>query len=230
MVLLVALFISTFGILYVLEHYKDKAAVTLLIRNFAEVNSAFGGSLASFSRELTEHGGVLDEGECRYLCAGLLHRIRDYTATSLGVTNEPRLRATLAVPLFDANGAATCMRVWCYDSTHGDRHWTKMQMDWPGAPEAFRTAEIRIIKDVNTLRPITKLPKRAFRSVVCIPIESGKDGGEPLAVVNIDANRIGYFDPEAFLTAVHPFVVPALQAIGLVLQCRKPGTAYEFRK
>ena len=229
-VLLVA-FLLVFGLQTALEFFKESSALAMLTTKFAEINSAFGGSIASLANDLGTSCQQLDEGECRYLCAGLLHRIRDYAAAALAVTSVPRLRATLAVPLFENESTTpTYLRVWCYDSTHADRHWTRLELHWPGAPAAFTSREVQVIRDVNELRTITQLPTRQFRSVICIPVSPTDEKTQPLAIVNIDADSAGYFNLRTFLTTVNPWIAAAIQLIGMVLKSRKEGVAYEFGK
>lgn len=227
---LVGAFLLAYGLQSALEAFRETSALALLMERFAEINGALGGSIASLANDLRSGCQVLDESECRYLCAGLLHRIRDFTVAALPGASTPRFRATLAVPLLSRGvDEPEALRVWCYDSTHPDRQWTRLAMDWPGAPHAYRTREVQIIPDVNALRQFTQLTPRRYRSIICIPISPAADV-PPVAVLNIDADAVGYFDSTLFLSHVNPLIIPAVQLIGMVLLSRKEGIAYEFGK
>lgn len=231
---LITLWATCAGLLYVLEHFKEIAALQVLTRKLADINGSFAGGLETLMHHFAGGNHQLGEDESHALCAGLLHRIRDFAAAALGVVDHPRLRATLAVPIFAANAAPgdtpLHLRVWCYDQTHQDRYWTVLEMNWPGAPAAYLSGDVQIINNINEHRDLTGLNKRRFQSVVSIPVASAHDTGQPLAIVSIDADEECFFEIASFLTTVSPFVQPAVKAIGLVLQARRQGTQYAFRR
>lgn len=138
---------------------------------------SLGGSIGSLSEALFTGDRQLDENECRYFCVGLLARIRTITREVLPDAKHVRLRATLAVPIFETGGNdPDYLRVWCYDETHGDRRWTKLPIAWPGAPAAYLSGQPTVIDDIRKLRYVPDAAGRTFRSVISIPVVAGVTG------------------------------------------------------
>ena len=196
----------------------------------AGANAILAGALEGLAVKLDASTGsgrrTLPHDACRETCIGLLARIQSLAQTALGSdASDLRLRVTLALPL-RANerhdkGEIVALRVWCYDRTYPDRRFTRMALDGDGAPEAFRDGAVAIIPDIHTL-DIPDATARQFRSVVCYPIRSGAGLYEPLGVVNIDAEHVGFFTPERN-GRLNTYIQPAVQAIGIPLASRRHG-------
>lgn len=234
---LVVLWFVAFLVYTPLEHFKEASLRRVAEKRLEEVTAAlaevgggFGGAMESLAEAIRSKPEGIDEETCRYLCTAILARIREYAESLQKPNKSVRLRATLAVPILDSGGIEVDrLRVWCYDRTHGDRQWTELPLNLPGAPEAYLTGEVRIIDDIRTIPQVPQGNKRTFRSVVSIPVGNGDDG-RPLAVVNIDASEPYYFELPTVLAKIGPFIQPAVQAIGLALQSRRHDAAYIFRR
>lgn len=231
-------FLVSVLLLIPLQHYHKGAPVTRLTRRLAEVNGTFAGSIEVLGQELTSSKGrQLEEKQCKLLCIALLHRIRDYTALGLQVSEAPRLRATLSVPIAThPDGPIDALKVWCYDQTHPDAAYTCVPLysstgaTSAGAPRAYLSGAMQIIFDIDEIPGKNSSKPRPYRSVVSVPLSVTGPDGKPLAVVNIDADEPGFFDARTVMTDVLPLVSPAVTAIGLALSLRKKGSAYVFPK
>lgn len=205
----------------------------------SRASGSLGGGIQSLTEALRLGNRKLVEEDSRSTCIALLARIHEVATVVLPRDRDVRLRVTLAVPIVrtgvpEGRGAPAsttvapeCLRVWCYDRTHGDRHWTTLSLDSPGAAEAYRTGEIAYIPDMRALPGPSRTRARSFGSVVSVPV-AGRPDGRPLAVVNIDASEPNYFDLALVIARLHPLILPGVQAIGLALQARKEAEHYVF--
>ena len=214
-----------------LHHYHNGSPLTRVTRQLAEVNGAFAGTIELLRQKLSgPKTRKLDNSQCELLCVALLHRIRDYTAIALNVTDKPKLRATLSVPVATGSGSIDALRVWCYDRPPERHGYTTLPLRHagevvPGSPAAYESGDMQIIVDLHALPALHSAAerKRPYRSIVSIPVPARGADGRPLAVVNLDADEPDFFQPEAVLRSVRPFIAPAVNAIGLVLLLRKGG-------
>lgn len=211
---------------YGIAHYRNTGIVDDFTSGIEAVNSSFAGCIEDIAYHISG-GGSLSEEQCRQKCIALLHRIKD--ALSVVTESPPHVsvRATLAIPLFESDGSLRHLRVWCYDETYADRRWSKLNRDWPGAPEAFETNTIKAIEDIRT-QDIPGAENRKFRSVVSIPVARSRSTGKPIAIVNLDASEPAYFDIEHFIQRVLPVVLPIVHTIGLAILAKDTGDPYSF--
>jgi hypothetical protein len=230
------LFFAAAILLVPLQHYHHGAPLTRVTRRLAEVNGAFAGTIDLLRQKLsTARSRKLDNTQCELLCMALLHRIRDYTAVALTVADRPKLRATLSVPVATGPaGAVDALRVWCYDQPPEQHGFTMLPLRPRGAalvgsPAAYESGRMQIIVDLHALHWLDTEGerRRPYRSIVSIPVPARGANGKPIAVVNLDADEPDFFQPEAVVTRVLPFVTPVVNAIGLVLSLRKE-VDYEF--
>jgi hypothetical protein len=168
------------------------------------------------------------------LIISLLHRIKEYAQSILPNSEEANLRVTLAVRWNDpANDDRPSLRVWCYDQPYASSNWTTLPLPLageeplPGSPAAFVNKTIQVIHDV-TLIPHPNKFRGPYRSVLSLPVTSGGPSGQPLAVVNIDAQPTNYFVSDFVERVVYPKVAPAINLLGLVFLLIEPGAKYEF--
>jgi hypothetical protein len=219
-----------------LQHYHDGSPLTRVTRQLAEVNGAFAGTIELLRQKITAgRTRKLDNTQCELLVAALLHRIRDYAAIALAAGDRAKLRATLSVPIsVGADGGIDALRVWCYDQPPEQHGFSMLPLRsngtvLAGSPAAYETGSTQIIVDVQALPPLhTKEGHEpSYRSIVSFPVPARAANGKPLAVVNLEAEAPGIFEPEAIVTRVRPFITPVVNAIGLVLSLRKEGE-YEF--
>ncbi len=202
---------------------------------------SLGGGIQRLNEALRQGKGKLRDEHCRSVCGGLLARIFDIAVAVMPQERGVRLRVTLAVPIITAGvpngkgasppegGEPECLRVWCYDRTHGDSRWSALPLDGPGAGEAYRLNEVAYIPDVVKLPASAVTRGRPFRSVVSFPV-TGRPDGRPLAVVNIDSSEPDYFDSPLIAARLRPLILPGVQAIGLAIQARKEGELYVFNR
>lgn len=231
---LIGFFIALTG-LAVLSHYQQGTPARRLIRSLASINGSFAGTLETLGSKIeSAHRRRLDDNQCENLCTALLHRIRDYTAVALEVSDSSKLRATLAVPVHDANGNIEALRVWCYDEPYLVRGYTRIpiMVDGevaPGAPAAFSHGDVQIIKNIRDVPGPPSNTARTYESVLCFPVPARDGNGKPLAVVSIDADEPDFFAADRVASDVRPLISPVLSAIGLVLLSRqKKGQPYAF--
>lgn len=218
-----------------LTHYRHGAPVRRLMRNLGSINGSFAGTLESLGSKIESSARrKLDDNQCEILCTSLLHRIRDYTAVALGATESPKLRATLAVPVFDSAGKTHSLRVWCYDEPHEVRGYTLIPVEAngklaPGSPTAYFERVATIIDDVRDVPGPSSNANRTYRSILCFPVPARDGNGYPLAVVSIDADEPNFFSADRVASDVRPLISPVLSALGLVLLSRqKKGQPYGF--
>lgn len=228
-------FFGAILLLTVLTQYRPGSPVRRLMRSLGSINGSFAGTLESLGSKLeTSPRRKLDDNQCENLCTALLHRIRDYTAVALGATDSPRLRATLAVPVFDEEAKVQCLRVWCYDEPHEVRGYTRIPMEIggklaPGAPTSYIERVATIVDDIREIPGPPSNANRTYRSILCFPVPARDGNGYPLAVVSIDADEAEFFSAQRVASDVRPLISPVLSAIGLVLLSRKKkGQPYGF--
>lgn len=239
----------------VLERYKKESALEIAESRLSELqesNRMFAGVITDVSRELCANVNCsnLDERTSLTYCEKLLQRVKEYATYYENPSSGVRLRATLAVPQFALYGKGS-LRVWCYDSTYTNRNYSVLFGGFPGAPEAFMAEEKRSINDIDReievarksasshgnselaekLRNI-KLArnKRQFKSVYCIPVLapcSGKENSGCLAVLNLDASEVGFFDAVEKTKLLYA-LDPIISTIALVLSARHPEAKYGF--
>lgn len=201
-----------------------------------EVHSAVAGSVESIAGKLTSSTDKsLGEEQTKALCAGLLHRIKDYVRYALKAKDEVRLRVTLAVPWRAPSETGPLnLRVWCYDQTYEDRRWTTLALPTgsetplPGSPSAYVTGRTQIISDVHEIVTPHSFRDRRFRSVLSVPVHMEGPGGLPIAVVNIDATVPDFFQAKRVEEVVLPLIAPAVTLLGLVLTLRRKESKYVF--
>lgn len=219
-----------------LQHFHERALVSRVIDSLAQVHGSFAGSLWSLGQKVSDASrGKLEDAQCEALCSAMLHRIRDFTAIALAVGRRPKLRATLAVPYArTAGGAIDALRVWCYDETHQERGFTTIPLYTgnevaPGAPAAYLSGALQIVADIRKVPGPASALVRPYVSIFSIPLAARSPDGKPLAVVSVDADQAGFFDPRRVAEDVRPLVEPVVNGIGLVLLSRrKKGHPYEF--
>jgi hypothetical protein len=230
-------FVVALVVLVPMQRYHRGSPVGRVIRDLAVINGSFAGSLFSLGEKLgSRKGRKLDDAECEALCAALLHRIRDYAALTVSRNTRSRIRATLAVPYARGDDPAQidALRVWCYDEPHEDRGFSVIPlvidgMMAPGAPAAYLQGGLQIIRDIAEVPGGAMRRAVPYRSVLSFPVAAKGLDGRPLAVVNIDADAAGFFDPKQAMEEIRPLVSPVVNAIGLVLSSRrKQGASYEF--
>jgi hypothetical protein len=220
-----------------LESQRFGAALRQLMLRIGTINGSFGGTLDTLAQRFPLDRGPLTEEGCQMAVTSLLHRIRDYTAFALRVDSKPVLRATIAIPIFaPGKRDPSSLRVWTYDEPHLNRGYTEIPLyddegnQVPGAPRAYLTKDWEIIDDVRTLRVGRgfSVKDRPYRSILSMPLTVLDGIGRPLAVVNIDADKPNFFEPEVVVDKVLPLIAPVLTAIGLVLRMRQQGVPYVF--
>ena len=214
------------------EH--DEAAVELarVRAGLGPVSASLAGVFEDIACQLDRDANKrrgLNEDPCKTMCIALLARTKALATLALGGDADgQRLRATLAVPLRDRDGAVTHLRVWCYDTTYSDRRFTEMEIGWDGAPEAFRNRATAIIKDLNELDTPAAKEGRSFRSVVCYPIRPRRIGSlEPLGVVSIDAEGADFFTLDR-QSRLNTYIQPSVQALGIPLVSRYSNARFRF--
>jgi hypothetical protein len=223
-----------FAIALPLQHYHRGSMLGVLVSQIRWANASLSGAIVELGgRIVRSPERRLGESSSRELCKDVLQRVQELTCRVLDVQQSPRLRATLAVPVRDANTSAVVgLRVWCYDDTHLDRHYTFLPLHdaagemVPGSPAAFLTGAIQTILDVRAL-PTGDNPPREYRSIVSIPLTAKGPDGFPMAVVNIDCSADGLFTADLVTERILPFVNPAVTLLGLILQLRQE-TPYAF--
>jgi hypothetical protein len=204
----------------------------------ARIHGAVAGSIDSLAQRIVGSADRrLSHEAAHSLCIGLLHRIQDYACAELCTDEDVRLRVTLAVPIYPSySDSPIALRVWCYDQPYDDRGWTELPiygeggLPVSGSPMAFTSGNPQVIADIHEdpSWKALKLNKRAFRSVLSIPVRAGPNG-QSLAVVNIDATEPNLFK-EASVLKLLPVIAPTVNLVGLVLLNRRPGQEYEFRR
>lgn len=165
--------------------------------------------------------------DAQLICVGLLHRIRELTQLVLAPLVDVRLRATLAVPLFDSYDVPIAVQVWCYDEPYHDRRWSRIPMGMPGSPTAFSHRRIEVINDLHALKDIGELSDRSFRSILSIPVTVGGPAGTSAAVVSIDASAPHFFTPER-IEKLLPFVMPVVACVALVFVSLDSDARFRF--
>jgi len=210
-----------------LIRYRRGSALYQLLGKIRRVNTSFAGNLDDMLQViLRSHPSGLSEETSQRLCIGLLHRLRHYA--ELALSSEQPLRATLAVPLKDAHNTVVALRVWCYDEPYHERRWTRLVIGLEGAPTAYRTGNVQIIRDVRNVAGIDQPELRPYKSVVSIPVRPGGPNGASLAVVNVDAREPGFFRDEDVVEKLIPMIQPVVNTLAVVIALRQPGAAYEF--
>lgn len=210
-----------------LTRFRRGSALYQLLGKFRRVNTSFAGNLDDVLQAiLRSRPEGLSEEASRRLCVGLLHRLRHFS--ELALSGEEPLRATLAVPVEDEHSSVVGLRVWCYDEPYHDRRWTLLPIGLEGAPAAFRTGDVKIIRDVRDVAGIGRPEHRPYKSVVSIPVRAGGASGARLAVVSLDAREPGFFRDEDVVEKLVPMIQPVVNTLAVVLALRKPGAAYEF--
>jgi hypothetical protein len=221
-----------------MERYRGGSPRTRLIHRLGRAGGAFAGALEMYgSKTQAVKSRRVNNEQAEHLCEELLRRVRSYARIGLGISGDhPRLRVTLAVPFaLVVDGAPVdALKIWCYDDTHDDRGYTVLPLYVngalaPGAPAAYCSREVQIIKDVREVPGPATARVRPYRSIVSIPL-SAVENGRPLAVVNIDADVPNFFTPKNVMGRVVPMVAPVVNAIGLVLQSRNRGVPYDFAR
>jgi hypothetical protein len=226
---------ALFALLELYQTRLDGSALDRVMRRITHIQGSFAGGLDSVRSELLRsRGRKLGHDQCRYLATGVLHRIRDFAAVALRVGDHPRLRATLLVPLKDERGEVDALRVWAYDESHGDRGNTRIPLYLdgavvPGAPRAYLLGSVDFLGDVREVEGLPSIRLRPYRSIVSFPLDvRDSETGGPLAVVSIDADVAGFFDPVTTMEKLHPLIAPALNTLGLLLALRNRGLPYVF--
>ena len=211
------------------EVQRGKDAVRELERvekGLTRSNATLAGVLEDLACQIDTDVGprrsFLTDDECKAACIGLLARVQTLAQTALGAEADSlRLRATLAVPIRE-EGVVSALRVWCYDQPYDDRRRTTLQMEWEGAPEAFRRRAFASISDIHALGYLPGAEARRFRSVACYPVRAVGGQQEPLAVVNLDIEPADFFTLER-TSRLNTYIQPAVQAIGIPLASRRNG-------
>jgi hypothetical protein len=224
-----------FGVLELYQTRLDGTALDRVMRRITWIQGSLAGGLDSIRSDLLQsRGRKLSHDQCKHLASGILHRIRDYAAFTFQVEDRPRLRARLLVPLIDQSSTVVALRVWVYDESHGDRGNTRIPLHVnedvvPGAPRAYLLESVDFIDDVHAIEGLPSIKKRPYRSIVSFPLDARDPAtGKPLAVVSIDADQVGFFDPVTTMEKLHPLIAPALNTLGLVLALRNRGQGYVF--
>lgn len=225
-----------FGVLEFYQARLDGTTLDRVTNRIAAIQGAFAGGLNDIRSAVIEsRGRRLSHEQCRSLCVGFLHGVRDYAAAAFQVASRPHLRATLLVPVQDpATGQVVALKVWAYHESPLGRRNTEVPLRVngivvPGAPRAYVRREVDFITDVHDVTEVPGSPQRPYRAIVSFPLDaSDPTTGDPLAVVCIDADEPGFFDGETTLGKPYPLIAPALNALGLVLALRNRGRGYEF--
>jgi hypothetical protein len=201
----------------------------------SSIQGSFAGGIDGIRLELlASRARKLGHTTALHLVAGLLRRIRDYTAVVHDCESDTRLRATLLVPVGSVGGDVEALRVWAYDDSHRDRAHTRLPLRIDdevvaGAPRAYLLREVDVLHDVHAVERPTGLTRRAYRGILSIPLDACDPAtGCPLGVVCIDADRAGFFDSAVAVNRLHPLIAPALNTIGLVLALRNGSQPYAF--
>ena len=213
---------------YVFTRYRVGSVAAGILGRLAEVNGSFAGNLDTATQRLLrapEHR--FSEEASKALCVGLLHRVKTYIQLALNVKETARLRVSLAIPERKRN-ELVAMHVWCYDQPYSDRRWTRIPAGNAGAPEAFRSGSIQIIRDVREVANVENAEQLAYRSVVSLPVKAGGPNGQTLAVVNIDAPGVNFFSETAIELRVIPLVQAPVNTIAMVLAFRHEEAEYEY--
>jgi hypothetical protein len=233
--LLLPFFLAT-GLAWVLQHYHVGSMARRITRRFGGATADFAGAIEDLAHAVKKAGrGRMSEDQVKILCVGLLHRIRDLAAVALGVTDVPKLRATLSVPVMDEEGNVHALRTWCYDATHSQRNYSRVELYEDGeprigAPSAFCAGidGYSIIPDIGSVSGVLNPHRLAYRSIVSFSLPMVGSGGKPLAVVNLDADVERFFDDEVVFALVRPHVGPVLATLALVLTLRRKEGGYDF--
>lgn len=221
------LFFPAAGMLFLLNHYREGGARRRLLDSINEIAGPFAGGLDDFGRALTiVPNRLLSESECKTLCIGLLRGITEAARFALEAEDGPKIRATLAVPYASRSGGRIdALRVWCYDDTHKERHYTVIPLEIegklaPGAPAAYVEDAFQVIHDIRKVPGPAAQSPRPYVSVVSIPVPAKGSDGRPLAVISIDADEPNFFSRPSVYAELDPLVAPIASAIGLVLSSR----------
>jgi hypothetical protein len=97
-----------------------------------------------------------------------------------------------------------------------------------GSPTAFVTKQIQIIDDVDLIPNPEKRVRGSYKSILSLPVNTGGQAGQCLAVINIDSEKKKYFKHPLIQTSVYPKLAPSITLLGLVLLLLEPGASYEF--
>lgn len=231
----VRLWLSVFAVVVCLPivlafpHYRAKSKAYEQADRLARFQAAcgdLGGSLSDIVRDYRRGTSrSINEGESRALCKALLARVVELARVALPDDSEgTTLRATLAVPLPNSPD----LRIWCYDKSHLTRRWSVLDSLWPGAPEAYRTGNVRIVEDVTKLDlPITQ--GAGFKSVISFPVPARSSHNRCVGVVSIDADTADLFDV-ALADKMAAYIGPAAEAIGLTLSLRHGNARFTFER
>lgn len=213
------------------EHDQATADLARIRSGLRSANAALAGSFediaCALDRQASKRVGLTEE-RSKTMCIAMLARIRTLAHLALGTESDrQRLRVTLAVPIRESE-TVVALQVWCYDQTYADRRFTRMDILWDGAPEAFRRRATAIIEDLNTLDTPAAKEGRSFRSVVCYPIRPRNSNGlEPLGVVSINAEEEGFFTLDR-QSRLNTYIQPVVQGLGIPLASRYSNEKYKF--
>lgn len=220
-----AWWLSAWMIVYVgqevLHVYRRRVERQVFEGRLAPVSGSFGGNIGTLAQRLQMANGTQSEESAKSVCTGLLHRARHVAEIVTDARHGIRFRATLAVPIEATEhpageGKISSLRVWCYDEPYGNRRWSVLPVDLPGAGAAYRRGSIEIIEDLRAVPRIGDLGNTDYLSVVSFPIMIGSVHSGCLGVVSIDCTQPKYFD-DRNVARLAPFLLPILATIGLVL-------------
>lgn len=207
-------------------------------RRVAKINKEIAGNINSLARRTASTGkkpAKLTEDQSHELVASLLSRVRDYVLYQTGKSEETPLRVTIAVPQCRLGSTRPAyLQVWCYDRHYDDRNWTELELATPGepsirgAPQAFVTGLYDLVGDIRTVRGVNGVERRAYRTVLSVPVRSATSSGQPCAIVNIDVAEPHFFKKAAVEDQILPLIAPILSIIGMTLSLRLQGETYAF--
>lgn len=209
----------------------------------ANANDRFAGAIRQVAVRLNNSIHVLSDDQAHLLCTTLLLCVREAAEAIIGNdrANDARMRATLAVPIeHNTDGMVSALRIWCYDFTYENRGWTRLPIDWPGAPRLFKgicdgtsRQPFIIVNDINAELEEAGVEihqrNRIQKSIFCMVVPSVADPSQPLGVVNIDATPAAFFDVTS-MQGIYDQINPMLRMLSFVLWSRKPGATYEFHQ
>lgn len=230
------LFFPAAGALVLLNHYREGGARRRMLNSINRIAGPFSGGLDDFAQALAaRQDRLLREGDSKTFCSGLLRGVSEAAKFALEAEDGPKIRATLAVPYASrGDGQIDAVRVWCYDDTHKDRHYTVIPLEIdgklaPGAPAAYVGDAFQVIHDIRKVPGPAAQSSRPYVSVASIPVPAKGTDRKPLAIISIDADEPNFFSRPSVYSDLDPLVAPLASAIGLVLSSREgKGGSYEF--
>lgn len=151
--------------------------------------------------------------------AALLQGIVDIARVLTGCGEQTSIQAALLAHERRAEGPAgkpvDFLRVANYSRLAGRRDWSRFRVRTPGpAQDAFQKRRPEWVPDTEQGRN-DAIKRKPYRSVVALPVSLSCGGGQPLAVVTLDASAPNVFAEAVRNRGFEEAVSPYLKLIAL---------------